>query len=167
LNESNTVLLTIQLYHNCSNALHEIKIDRCFKHCWGICTCIQTHTHAHAHTHTYSPYKQWRTKVICQNVNLKYVKLKLKFLAFLLWIDEVSPQCTWAMLRMVRFISTGLLYLWSPVKSWARLLLMWWNTFMSSHLSCIMLQSSFSSSLIQWHPTYTCSSLPIGTCIIP
>jgi hypothetical protein len=75
-NESNTVLLTIQLYHNCSNPLHEIKIDRCFKHCWGVCTCMQTHTRTHF------PNKKWRTKVICQNVNLQYVKLKLKFLAF-------------------------------------------------------------------------------------
>jgi hypothetical protein len=44
-NESNKVLLTIQLCHNCSNALHEIKINRCFKDCWGVYTCMQTHTH--------------------------------------------------------------------------------------------------------------------------
>jgi hypothetical protein len=51
------VLLTMQLYHNCSNALHEIKIDRCLKHCWGgmhIHTCKYARVYARTHTHTLS-----------------------------------------------------------------------------------------------------------------
>jgi hypothetical protein len=43
-NESNKVLLTIKLYHNGSKALHEIKIDRCFKHCLVVCACMYVHS---------------------------------------------------------------------------------------------------------------------------
>ena len=131
----------------------------------GVSNTAGGYAHACKHTHTFQINNEGQksyTRMSIYNI-LNWSSNSWPLLLFFL----VSPQCTWAMLRMVRFISTGLLYLLSPVKSWARLLLMWCNTFMSSHLSCIMLQSAFSSSLIQWHPTYTCSSLPIGTCIIP
>jgi hypothetical protein len=70
-NESNKVLLTIQLYHNCSNALHEIKIDRCFKHCWEVCTC-------NANTHTFQINNEGQ-KSYARMSMVQYVKLKLKF----------------------------------------------------------------------------------------
>lgn len=123
------------------------------------------YTCACKHTHTFQ-IKNWQ-KSYARMLIYNMLNWSSNSWSLLLWINEVWPHCTWAMLRMVRFISTGLLDLLSPVKSWARLLLMWCNTFRSSHISCIMLQSAFSSSLIQWHPTYICSFLPIGTCVIP
>jgi hypothetical protein len=68
---------------------------------------------------------------------------------------------------MVRLINTGLLEVPSSFKICTRLHLIWCNKFMSSHLSCNRLQSTFSRSLIKCRPTYNCSSLPVTTCTIP
>jgi hypothetical protein len=67
---------------------------------------------------------------------------------------------------MVQLINTGLLELLSSFKMLARLHLIWCNKFMSSHLSCNMLQSTFSRSLTTWQPTHSCSSLPVTACTI-